>query len=39
MEHLQLLLLELGQLSLNCGSLFLLAWDKRSTWDMVKVWV
>lgn len=39
MEHLQLLLLELWQLSLKCGSLSLLGWDKRSVRDMVKVWV
>lgn len=39
MEHLPLLLLELGQLILKCGSLFLLEWDKRSVGDMVKVWV
>lgn len=38
MEHLQLLLLELGQLSLK-WNLFLLGWDKRSVGDMVKVWV
>lgn len=39
MEHLQLLLLELWQLGLKCGSLFLLGWDKRSVGDMAKVWV